>query len=684
MFISEQIETHRRHLHLKHLLLLLLRIAAVILIGLALSRPLLKLGTFSNFLPPALGGIDASVAAVILIDNSLTMEYVAENKTRLEQAKELAAWILDRLPENSDIAVLNCDSEAVSFQVDKLAAAEKNSRTRTSAVARPCSDMIKNAVELLKTSQFEQRELYIISDFSESGWQQKGQESVAEQLNSVLTFLVDVSVAEPSNSAVQRVTINPESVAAKSPVRFDITVSHIGTAKTQSLELLTVNNKGEEKVRMAKTVDFPEGTSQKNLTMMLSGFEPGTYQGKIRFAAGDALSVDDQFWFSLAAETKQKFLILAQPPVREHALFLREALNASSFETEEQPVGELQGLTQEELQKYNGVFLLDPVPLPPNVWKKLADYAAEGYGVCVCLGESCDTLKFFNDPAATEVLGAKLIRQARNPDGELWLVPELSPVFAPFHSLGDHSVGLTERFSWMTQTVFRYWELGDLSLRSEIAARFSDKRPAILTQTLGRGRTVTVTTPVSETAETPHPWNLWTRNEASWMFLLLSEGIAKYIAGSSEQKFNFLLGTPIVIPLHPGITSLPTRCLLGTPDGKKSVPISPDSAHRQIAVSQGETDIPGNYFIRSGGNHPLDIGFSINIVPETTRLNKVGGDVLDNLLGANQYKAVRQTQEIENGTARKRIGSDIYVFVLLLLTGVFAAEFIFANRFYTV
>ncbi|MDR3183131.1 MAG: hypothetical protein LBT89_09480, partial [Planctomycetaceae bacterium] len=158
---------------------------------------------------------------------------------------------------------------------------------------------------------------------------------------------------------------------------------------------------------------------------------------------------------------------------------------------------------------------------------------------------------------------------------------------------------------------------------------------------------------------------------------------AKDLTGSAERKYNFSLGEPAVISLSPA-TSVPASCQLATPEGK-SVRLTPDAARRLINIdSQENTDIliPGNYRIRSGGKAALDIGFSLNIPPGQTNLSKVDIKVLDGQFGVNNYRLVRTPQEIERSLARRRIGSEMYAFLMLILAAVFAAEYIFANRFY--
>ena len=703
MFLLQKIETHRRNYRLKYILLLILRILLFALMGLALAKPILKLGFFplfsgnpDGFMPhlvTTLGSQDAPIAAAIVIDTSPRMNYTAENKTRLEEAQEFAQWILRQIPQNSSVAILSCEPEMPVFQIDKLAAQDKVNRLRITPLGRPIAEIVQGAAALLAESDAEQCELYVLTDLSLPGWDCSATSEALKRYDGGI-FIVDVGVKEPKNSSFQQFKLVPETPVAQSPVHMDVTVAHTGPATTKTIELVLIGNAHDpaaETVRMSKIVDFPDGESQFSVPMSLTGgFDQGTLQGKLRFSTSDALPMDDQCWFTLSVQPPRKTLIFAQPPVRDSAIFLRLALENVPFEIETKPISELPGMTPTELQEYHAVVLLDPSALLPGTWKKLADYAATGHGVGTFLGAKADLLSSFNHPSATEVLGAKLVRQAVSRNDDIWIMPGTSPIFTPFRSIDT-----LDRFPWDAQPVFRYWELGELSHQADIAAFFSDNRPAIITQTLGRGCTVMVATPISEAADVSTPWNSLTRGEAPWMFILLAEGIGKHLVGMGSQRSNYAVGEQVV--LRPRITPLPQSCLLGTPQVKpetqgkpesqekeKTVRLTPDPVLREIVVPATATTEPGNYTVRSGGvgQLALHLGFSANIVPGTTLLQRVDTTVLDRHFGANRYKVVRTPQEIEMGVARRRVGQEIYALVMLLLVGVFAMEYIFANRIY--
>ena len=99
-FIQKRHDVNRRRLQLRHLLLLLLRAAAIALLAFALARPSVKLAG-------AVGSQEAPVAAALVFDAAPRMEYRHENQTRLEAARDLGLWLLAQLPEQSEIAVID-------------------------------------------------------------------------------------------------------------------------------------------------------------------------------------------------------------------------------------------------------------------------------------------------------------------------------------------------------------------------------------------------------------------------------------------------------------------------------------------------------------------------------------------------------------------------------------------------
>ena len=99
-FVQQRRTVNQHRLRLRHLLLLALRCAIIALLAFALARPTLR-GS------GAAGKEGAPVATVLVFDNSLRMQYEHENQTRLQQAKELAGWLLEQLPADSPVTIVD-------------------------------------------------------------------------------------------------------------------------------------------------------------------------------------------------------------------------------------------------------------------------------------------------------------------------------------------------------------------------------------------------------------------------------------------------------------------------------------------------------------------------------------------------------------------------------------------------
>ena len=97
-FVQLSIDQNQRRLRVEDLILLLLRCALLILLALALARPVLPESESS-----VLG--QASVTSVLVIDNSLSMQLEEGGSTQFDKAKEASRDILEAMPKGSSVAV---------------------------------------------------------------------------------------------------------------------------------------------------------------------------------------------------------------------------------------------------------------------------------------------------------------------------------------------------------------------------------------------------------------------------------------------------------------------------------------------------------------------------------------------------------------------------------------------------
>ena len=98
--IRERQKRSKKRLRIKNWLLLLARMAVLALMALALARPRLysQMPLGDESVPTALG---------LVFDTSLSMGYKEKDKTRLDEAKERARAILDKIPDSSLVFVVD-------------------------------------------------------------------------------------------------------------------------------------------------------------------------------------------------------------------------------------------------------------------------------------------------------------------------------------------------------------------------------------------------------------------------------------------------------------------------------------------------------------------------------------------------------------------------------------------------
>ncbi len=229
-FVRRRHDTNQRQLRLRHLLLLLLRMAVIAIVAFALARPSLR------FSGGVVGSQRAPVAAAFVFDTSKRMEYRQENRTRLEASQELALWLLAQLPPESRVAVLDSRPGGAAFQVDLGAAKHRIQRLETTAVAQSLPSVVAEAARLLgegdpTRKDIIRKEIYVFTDLTRVAWPAESAGRMQEQLRQTPDFgmyLIDVGIAQPANLALGDLRLSGQIVSNRSTLRIDTEVASTG------------------------------------------------------------------------------------------------------------------------------------------------------------------------------------------------------------------------------------------------------------------------------------------------------------------------------------------------------------------------------------------------------------------------------------------------------------------------
>lgn len=670
-FIRRRKESNRRRMRLRHLLLLLLRVAAICLVALAFARPSIK----------SSGGIanqEMPVAAAMVFETSPRMQYRHENRTRLEQAQQIAEALLPQLPAESEVAVFESTPGAAVFQVDIAAAKQRIDRLDITWLGRPLESAIVDALGLLEQSELQRKEIYIFTDLARQEWNVGNSEELTrmlERLSDVGIYLVDVSVEHPQNYALGELRLSSETLSKRSTLRIESRVDRQGDAGGRNVELFIGRLGSEPSKRGQREVEVPEDGSQP-VGFQLGGLDEGTHQGFVRMVGQDGLAFDDVRYFTVDVRTPWRVLIAAKEPVKESALLLTQALAPEGFQSIGQSrfvtdVVSWDELASAPLENYAAVCLLDPPPLQNNIWAELEAYASGGGGVAVILGAAAHPVDRFNSPAALSILPGPLLRQGRWPEGDLYLSPGSyqHPVLAKLRPMQDS-------VPWEAYPVYRTWQLGDLQEGASAVIAFNKGGAALFERPIGRGRVMTLATSLVYEPGTTN-WNELLGFEA-WPFFVVTNEMMLYLVGSTDSQLNYLLGQTASI--RTGGDEPISTFVLTNPEGERFRRTT-DTQSRTIGITA--TEWPGQYRIQSGGTRDgIDQGFSVNIPLEDSDLQRIDREELKTIFGDHEFLTARNEQELVRVQGQGRVGRELFGLLMVLAALVLGGEHFLANRFY--
>lgn len=675
-FIKLRQSANRRQMRLRHWLLLALRCAVIGLLALSLARP-------SMVASGMLGDQEAPVAAALVFDVNPRMQYRQQNQSRLEVAQETAQWLLPQLPLESDVAVVDSRSASAAFAVDLGAARQRIERLDADTMTQPLAVALEAALRLVSESDRPRKEVYVFTDLSRATWSSDAMRSLApriKELTDVGVYLIDVGVADPSDFGLAPLRLSGDVLSKNSTLRIDADLVHVGPSSERDVELYLIDA-GTDKpsVRGQRTVKLGAGES-RGADFQLRGLGAGMHQGYVKLVGEDALACDDVRFFTVEVRPAWRVLIVAPAEktrsAMDYALFLSEAIAPQAIRVKGEAAFEYEVISEDQLAKQSldgmaAVCLVDPRPLPAASWQKLTSYVSSGGGLGIFLGRNAWPVDTFNEPAAQELLPGKLVRQWRA--RETYLAPDAleHPLLAKFRPLAGS-------VPWEGLPIFRHWQLGSLAKEAGVMVSYSNGQPALLERPLGKGRVLTLTTPISEPASRADAWNLLPTGDQPWPFVMLANEMMYYLVGNDQQRLNYQTGDTAVVRVPPG-ENYPVYSLT-TPRGDQ---IRTPFDDKQNALIVTSTEMPGNYRLRAGGGEQgMQLGFSANLPADVSQLERASAEDLKTVFGDMPFRLAHNRTEIDRSVSAGRVGQELFPFLMVFLVLVLAFEQALSNRFY--
>lgn len=231
-FVREALRRQQRLLQLRNVMLLAVRVLAVMLLGLALARPYFAA-------PRHRPGNGSPLHAVLLVDNSLSMNYQAPDGTLLDRARRRALEYLSTLPVGSRVSVIPaCGTVQLAEAQRGVTSSQARELLKSLRTVDAGLDLIaaaREAREACRAVPRLQQRILLFTDRQLNDWRDPAAVQSLGDLPSLQ--LVDVSEPKPWNASVAAVRLQGDLADTQTPATIVVQLGYHGANEPRDVQL---------------------------------------------------------------------------------------------------------------------------------------------------------------------------------------------------------------------------------------------------------------------------------------------------------------------------------------------------------------------------------------------------------------------------------------------------------------
>ncbi len=515
-------------------LLFLLRAGCIVLLVLALAKPLV-----GN------RGVSGSVDRVLIVDASRSMAYRnADLPTPWNRAVDLAEKTITSAKAGDRTAVVLSGTSPrilTPLSADASPALASLKATAPSLADAPISATLPLVRSLLPGDKQRPVEIVFLTNHLKQGWQQKDVQAIARELpEGSRVTVIDTSPGAANNAWIADARLLQFGPDEDRWIRVEI--GCVGDVKrTRSVQLTGIAGLEDQTQELTFR---SEQTAHVNFRIP-ANLRLQSQITQLRLEPGDALTSDDVYFLNLDAPWSLRVLLIEPespgPDGRNTGLFLHAALKsltASKNQAIDVVVRTASAATASDMQKADIVLLAGVPELNDSATESLEKQVRAGAGLAVFLGSQCKPAyyhqKLHRASQPAEGLLPIALKKINTPGqpGVLTNIRWTHPLLAP---LADPVLSDFTRTTFLRRAAFD----GSLSKQSHILARFDDAEPAIIEHPLGAGRVLLFNTSAND------EWSDLPRRKA---FLPLVDRTLAHLSATGLRK-NYFVGDTIILPV---------------------------------------------------------------------------------------------------------------------------------------
>jgi hypothetical protein len=515
-YLLAALKKNSRRIQIEQWLLLAIRTLLIALLVVAMAEPVVEHAGLQL-------GSNQRTHKVLVIDGSFSMAYKPSDKSRFDRAKELADHIVDESSQGDGFTlVLMSAPPRVVVGTPAFEPREFRQEIDNLRLPHGGGDLSATLVKveaLLAAAAREyprlaREEVYFLSDMGRTTWapELRGPAAAKDFLarsqrlsKRAKLYTIDLGQAASDNQALTSLATAEPFATVSRPVTLEGEVHNFGRqARPHQLVELFVDGRraGEEHVDLT-----PGGSAAVAFSYRFES--PGDHAVELRLA-GDLLDIDNHRWLALPVKQRLRVLCINGKPgggsYRGATDYLTVALAPAGREQNlvQPDVVPESGLLEADLGAYDCVFLANVGQFTASEVGVLAAYLRRGGGLVFFLGDQVQADNYNRRLSGQSTDGLRVIPVTLAgvaPRGEYRFNPlgYLHPMLAPFRE--------QEQGGLLTTPIFDYIKLlvpGNST--AKVALGFDTGDPAIVEDTIGRGRSIVVATSADTSWNTMPMW----------------------------------------------------------------------------------------------------------------------------------------------------------------------------------
>jgi hypothetical protein len=628
-----------RRRRIRHLALLLLRLAALALIVLAFARPFFRRDSL------AAATQQGAREVAILVDTSYSMGY-GDRWTRARDAARDAIDTLGAGDRASLIFFSDGANAAVRSSTNHSELSSALAAVSPGAGATRFAPALKLAGSLLAESALPRREILLISDFQRRGWESSaGKDDVRLPERTVVTPIAITSSGRP-NITVMPSTLQRTRFENQDRLAVSAGVVNHGASPANVAVTLEVNGRSIQTQSVALAAN-----ASGSLTFAPFTVASRNMRGALRIP-DDGLARDNVSYFVASPLDPVHLAVVDRPGAEREAFYVARALGIG-----EEPRVDIVNRTPETLAETDlepgDVVILNDVAVSDGLAARLQRFVTGGGGLFVAAGPHAAW------PAAAKdllpAMPAGIVDRTTGAPLRLGALEYSHPVFEIFRAprSGDFSA---PRFY-----AYRAIEPADV----HALARFDDSAAALVEKRSGSGRVLLWTSTLDLG---------WTDLPVKPVFLPFLQSAVKYLANFAERPASATVGQVVAVPA-PRSQSSRRAC-------PETVAIAPWGAHVSLASEDGALELTeqGFYDVRTqGGGADSGVAVASNVDPSESDLTPM--DPKELIAAITGRVGSAQTADGPRPTAEAQAEAQRIWWYLMVVAGLLlTAETLLSNR----